>query len=440
MKSRFVARCALITATCLSLAIAAAPSAHAGPLHMRFNPGGVACADGEAYQFGMAVSEERSIQRTTIGVRTGDDAAPTIVQYHLSLLPTSSTLVRIPVPQGEPYSLTYSQGSLGEGWGPQKTSYPAVSCGSAGATLAQKFVDVPAEMQFFAEITWLADQGVSTGWQTSDGSREYRPLESVNRDAMAAFMYRLAGSPEFTPPTTSPFTDVATGSQFYKEITWLSDQGISSGWKLDDGTREFRPVTPIARDAMAAFMYRFAGSPETPDIVTAPFTDVPAGSQFATEIAWMAATGISTGWSDGTYRPLEPVARDAMAAFMLRFAKLTAHVIAMPGDTYVDAMPIAHHPIWDSGTPLEGTYGESSTIHSYFRLDEATTPGTKLTVAVTGTNDWDRVEVILLSPDAQPLATTTVLAGEVDELIVPQGTVALRILRMNNSTWTITRS
>lgn len=48
------------------------------------------------------------------------------------------------------------------------------------------------------------------------------------------------------------------------------------------------------------------------------FSDVPNGTAFGTEIRWLADEGISTGWTDGTYRPLEPVARDAMAAFMHR--------------------------------------------------------------------------------------------------------------------------
>ncbi len=34
----------------------------------------------------------------------------------------------------------------------------------------------------------------------------------------------------------------------------------------------------------------------------------------------MAATGISQGWADGTYRALTPVKRDAMAAFLHRAA------------------------------------------------------------------------------------------------------------------------
>ncbi len=172
------------------------------------------------------------------------------------------------------------------------------------------FVDVAEDNQFYTEIMWMAKTGISTGWD--DGT--YRPLEPVARDAMAAFMYRLAGEPEFTAPATSPFQDVAPDNQFYKEIAWMHAEGISTGW--DDGT--YRPLDSVNRDAMAAFMYRFAGEPEFTAPGTSPFNDVTPSTQFYREIAWMHADGISTGWDDGTYRPFQPVARDAMAAFMYR--------------------------------------------------------------------------------------------------------------------------
>ncbi|NWL13814.1 hypothetical protein DM793_21360 [Paenarthrobacter nitroguajacolicus] len=185
------------------------------------------------------------------------------------------------------------------------------------------FSDVPVGAQFSTEIAWMATQGISTGWTEADGSTTFRPLSPVNRDAMAAFMYRLAGKPPFTPPTTSPFTDVPATSQFYKEITWLAAQGISTGWTEADGSKSYRPVTPVNRDAMAAFMYRLAGKPPFTPPTTSPFTDVPATSQFYKEITWLAAQGISTGWTEAdgskTYRPLTPVNRDAMAAFMYRY-------------------------------------------------------------------------------------------------------------------------
>jgi hypothetical protein len=186
---------------------------------------------------------------------------------------------------------------------------PAVS-----ATAAPAFSDVPPSKQFYTEITWLAEQGISTGYP--DGT--FRPLNSVKRDAMAAFLYRLAGEPAFSPPAVSPFWDVPTSNQFYSEITWLASTGISTGYP--DGT--FRPLSSVGRDAMAAFMYRFEGSPAHSDPAVGAFRDVPVGTQFFHEIAWLADEGISTGYDEGfgchVFAPTNPVNRDAMAAFMYR--------------------------------------------------------------------------------------------------------------------------
>ncbi|NWL11705.1 lysozyme [Paenarthrobacter nitroguajacolicus] len=177
--------------------------------------------------------------------------------------------------------------------------------------------------QFTAEVNWLGSRGISTGWTEANGARNYRPLAPVARDAMAAFMYRLAGSPAFTAPAKSPFTDVATTNPFYKQITWLASKGISTGWIEANGTKTYRPFEPVARDAMAAFMYRLAGSPEFNAPAESPFTDVATTNPFYKQITWLASSGISSGWTEAdgtkTYRPFEPVARDAMAAFMSRF-------------------------------------------------------------------------------------------------------------------------
>lgn len=180
-----------------------------------------------------------------------------------------------------------------------------------GKDPAAPFVDVQyGELSFFTEIAWMEHTGLSNGWP--DGT--YRPLAPMKRDAMAAFLYRAAGEPAYTPPARSPFTDVPTSMAFYKEIAWAESVGITQGWP--DGT--FRPVEPIKRDAMAAFMYRFQGEPDFTPPRTSPFVDVGSGDMFRKEIAWAESEGITTGWPDGTYRPLAPILRDAMAAFVYR--------------------------------------------------------------------------------------------------------------------------
>ncbi|MGW9402542.1 GH25 family lysozyme [Arthrobacter sp. NPDC055585] len=173
------------------------------------------------------------------------------------------------------------------------------------------FKDVPANSGFAAEIAWLKNKGITTGFD--DGT--YAPLQPVNRDAMAAFLYRLSGSPAHKPAARPRFTDVPAGNQFYKEIDWLSSSKVTTGW--NDGT--FKPVAAINRDAMAAFLYRMAGSPVYTPPAVSKFRDVGTDHLFYKEISWLAATGISTGWTDSTFRPGQPIARDAMAAFLYRF-------------------------------------------------------------------------------------------------------------------------
>ncbi|OLT05076.1 hypothetical protein BJF77_16780 [Kocuria sp. CNJ-770] len=184
---------------------------------------------------------------------------------------------------------------------------------------AGPFRDVAANHPFATEIAWLHSSGISTGW-ASGTSRVYKPAQAITRDQMAAFLYRLAGSPAYTPPRVSPFADVPTSHVFYKEMAWLHAKGISTGWVSANGVRTYKPGQAISRDQMAAFLYRQAGKPAYTPPRTSPFVDVSTGQGFYKEMAWLQATGISTGWDDGTYRPGAAVSRDVMAAFLYRFA------------------------------------------------------------------------------------------------------------------------
>lgn len=173
------------------------------------------------------------------------------------------------------------------------------------------FTDVPAGAPFHADIEWAAAQGLLRGWPTG----AFKPLWNITREAMAAVFYRLSGEPHTVAPAVSAFRDVPPGHPFHREIHWAQGRGLLTGW--DDGT--FRPSLPITRDATAALFYRSAGSPAYAPPATSRFTDVRPGSTFYREIHWMAAAGITKGWPDGTFRPLSPTHRDAMAAFLLRF-------------------------------------------------------------------------------------------------------------------------
>lgn len=173
------------------------------------------------------------------------------------------------------------------------------------------FRDVKADNMFYTEIQWVAQHGIARGWP--DGT--YRPLADIERAAMAAYLFRLAGPQDYQAPEVSPFKDVPTSHPFYREIAWMYQAGIARGW--EDGT--FRPQQSVNRDAMAAFFYRLSGAQGYQAPATSPFTDISTDDIFYTEISWLAEQKISTGWPDGSYRPVQPIKRDAMAAFVYRF-------------------------------------------------------------------------------------------------------------------------
>ncbi|QOD02207.1 S-layer homology domain-containing protein [Pseudarthrobacter sp. BIM B-2242] len=120
------------------------------------------------------------------------------------------------------------------------------------------FADVATNHDFYRQIAWLAEKGISKGW-TENGVVTFRPAEQINRDQMAAFLYRMSGTTDaqYTPPAVSPFADVATNHDFYRQIAWLAEKGISKGW-TENGVVTFRPAEQINRDQMAAFLYRMS--------------------------------------------------------------------------------------------------------------------------------------------------------------------------------------
>ncbi|MFV0452141.1 MAG: S-layer homology domain-containing protein [Propioniciclava sp.] len=181
--------------------------------------------------------------------------------------------------------------------------------GAAALTLS--FSDVPPEHFYSDEISWLADSEITTGY--SDGS--FRPLNPVTRRAMAAFLYRFSGEPDFDPFIRATFRDVPASDYYYTEITWLSYTGITKGYS--DG--RFQPTRAVSRQAMAAFLYRLAGSPTYVPPATPEFADVPKNHYYYKEISWLAQTGITRGYRDGDFKPTKEVTRQAMAAFLYRF-------------------------------------------------------------------------------------------------------------------------
>ena len=176
------------------------------------------------------------------------------------------------------------------------------------------FDDVPATNTFFADIEWLAAEGITLGCNPPDNDL-FCPGDSVTRGQMAAFLHRaLVDKIMQGPPVT--FTDTA-GSVFAADIQWLGNTGITKGCNPPDNDM-FCPGAVVTRGQMAAFLVRALGL--TDDGGGNSFVD-DDGSVFEGDIAKLAAAGITKGCNPPTndmFCPNDPVTRAQMAAFLHR--------------------------------------------------------------------------------------------------------------------------
>ncbi len=198
----------------------------------------------------------------------------------------------------------------GRGWGTQVfAQYPQ----SVAAALP-RFADVPFSATFYTDIEWAFQTGIATGYTGGI----FLPGGAVTREAMAAFLYRaVTGQP--VPACAGgarAFGDVPAAHPFCGAIEWLAGQGITTGYP--DGT--FRPGEPVSREAMAAFLFRTMNDGADPvcNGGSRRFLDVRSFDTLCGPVEWLASSGITTGWPDGSFRPWASVERQAMAAFLHR--------------------------------------------------------------------------------------------------------------------------
>ena len=168
----------------------------------------------------------------------------------------------------------------------------ASSLDFAGKTPALGYSDLSDSNPNYNEISWNSDHRIMLGF--ADGT--FRPNASVNRAQLATYLYRVAGRPAVNAPAVSPFSDVPVNHPAYKEIYWLSQQGITGS--------DFRPLEAVTESTMAEFMYRAAGSPAQNQ-----------GGYASQALAWAASNGIGTGSTSSA-----AITRDAMAGYLYIYA------------------------------------------------------------------------------------------------------------------------
>ena len=163
---------------------------------------------------------------------------------------------------------------------------------------------------FYNAIYWAADAGITKGYP--DGT--FGIDRSCTRGEAVMFRWRMAGKPAPVESLTSPFSDVPQDHAFYRAILWASQRGITKGYS--DGT--FGINRTCTRGHIMTFIWRFKGQPTPKAVTRSPFSDVPMNHAYYKAILWGSQTGVTKGFSDGTFGINKDCTRGQIVTFLYR--------------------------------------------------------------------------------------------------------------------------
>ncbi len=149
----------------------------------------------------------------------------------------------------------------------------------------------------------------------TDGT--FGPERNMTRAEVTTMFARLLTEQiEADKAYSNTFSDVPKGYWAANYIGYMQQFGVITGYS--DGS--FRPDAPVTRAEFAAIASRFEKLTEG----SKSFTDVPDTYWAARYINFAATRGWVTGYSDGTFKPENPITRAEVAAVTCRLLERSA--------------------------------------------------------------------------------------------------------------------
>lgn len=152
-------------------------------------------------------------------------------------------------------------------------------------------------------------------WVISDSTDPVNPIDPV--DPIDPIDPPRPAIPSYIPAASDskfPFKDVSRSDSFYDAVKYLYENDIMNG----TSKTEFSPNAELTRGMVVTILYRMEGEPLTAGAKA--FSDVKAGLYYSKAVDWAAEKNIVNGFSDGTFKPEQPVTREQLAAIISRYA------------------------------------------------------------------------------------------------------------------------
>ncbi len=125
-----------------------------------------------------------------------------------------------------------------------------------------------------------------------------------------------------TPPAEEGFTDVK-GHWAEEAINFVVEKNLFKG----TSATTFSPNASTTRGMIAVVLHNYEENPVHD--YAGDFVDVEHNQWYTEGIAWLSATGVTTGYPDGRFGHSDNVTREQLAAFLYRFAAHKGYDVAI---------------------------------------------------------------------------------------------------------------
>ncbi len=198
---------------------------------------------------------------------------------------------------------------------------PDTRWGAASGTLGSKWLLAGGnEGGIITDTALIWDSAAANGWQPLPPMLQ--PRYRLSGATLGSNFYAVGGldptshptsnNQEYVAPCAISFSDVQATDYFAPAVQYLACHGIISGY--NDGT--FRPYNQTTRAQLAKIIV--GGEGWAINTTGGPhFTDVVAANIFYPFVETAFNHGIISGYSDGTFRPSNPVSRGQLSKIIV---------------------------------------------------------------------------------------------------------------------------
>ncbi len=177
------------------------------------------------------------------------------------------------------------------------------------------FTDVDKDDWFYDDVKEVYEKGLMDGISAT----LFAPYNSTSRAMVVTMLYRMEGKPAVSG--TPKFSDVKTDVWYTDAIVWATQNGIAKGYS----DSIFAPDQTVARQELAAFLYRYAdykGYEMGENADLSKYTDADLIGEWAlSSMQWAIGNGIINGMDNNRLDPRGTANRAQLAAMFNRFSK-----------------------------------------------------------------------------------------------------------------------